>query len=88
MESTNIVNQPERKGRLVLIEWLDSHYVSGWHSDEPNAEPLLCRSVGWLLHDDEKAKTIAAHVTDEETPQRSGEITIPSVSVVRVEVLR
>ena len=73
--------------RLVLITWMDSHYVVGWHTDEPNTEPLLCRSVGWLLHDGDRAKTIAPHVTDEETPQRSGEITIPTASVVRIEPL-
>ena len=77
-----------RTGKLVLIEWLDSHYVAGWHTDDPNEEPLTCRSVGWLLHDGPRAKTLAPHVTAEETPQRSGEMTIPTDAVVRVEVLR
>ena len=76
-------NQP-----LVLIEWHDSHAVYGWHTGDPSEEPLLCRSVGWLMHDGEKAKTIAAHMTNEETPQRSGEMTTPSATIIRVEVLK
>jgi hypothetical protein len=60
---TNGVNK-----KLVLIEWLDSHAVYGWHTEEPSEEPLRCRSVGWLIYDGERAKTIAAHITDEEIP--------------------
>ena len=73
---------------LVLITWLDSHYVAGWHIDEAATEPSLCRSVGWLIYDGAKAKTIAAHITNEETPQRSGEMTIPTAAIVRMRVLR
>ena len=74
--------------RLVLIEWLDSHYVAGWHTEEPQKEPLLCRSVGWLIYDGERAKTIAAHITEEETPQRCGEITIPNCAIVAMKEMR
>ena len=56
--------------------------------DEPSRKPLFCRSVGWLLYDGEEAKTIASHMTDEETSQRTGEMTIPSVAILRIEVLR
>lgn len=74
-------------GDLVLIEWQDSHYVPGWHTNEPVKEPLLCRSVGWLMHDGEDAKTVASHLTDEEDPQRLGEITIPTRAVLRILLL-
>lgn len=74
--------------QIAWVEWLDSHYVQGWHSDEPMKEPLAYRSVGWLLHDGDKAKTIAAHMTDEETRQRCGEMTIPTIAVIQIEVLR
>lgn len=73
--------------KLVLIIWLDSHQMAGWHTEEPAMKPLVCRSVGWLLHDGNEAKTLAAHMTDEETPQRSGEMTIPTCAVVRMIVL-
>ena len=73
--------------RLVLIEWLDSHYVPGWHTDAPEEKPLLCRSVGWLIHDGEEAKVIASHVTNENPPQRNGEMTIPTRAVVQMKEL-
>ena len=37
--------------KLVLVEWLDSHAGRGWQDFErieEAAEPLHCRSVGWL----------------------------------------
>ena len=74
--------------KLVLITWLDSHYVAGWHTEEAATEPSYCRSVGWLVHDGEKAKTIAAHITNDETPQRCGELTIPTAAIIKIRVLR
>ena len=73
---------------LVLIEWLDSHYVNGWTLNDPNEQGLLCRSVGWLVHDGEKAKTIASHLSDEYEPQRCGEMTIPSGAIVKIWKLK
>jgi hypothetical protein len=74
--------------RLVLIEWVDSHRTEGWHVDDPATEPVLCRSVGWLVHDGGAAKTIAAHLTVEEPPQRCGEMTIPTCSIREIRTLR
>ena len=81
-----LVNKPEL-GKLVLIEWQDSHYVPGWHTDNPAEEPILCQSVGWLVYDGHKAKTIAPHMTKEDTPQRSGEMTIPTGAILSIEAL-
>ncbi len=52
--------------RLVLIEWLDSlGCSSSWQSLKGSrAEPLLCRSVGWLLHDTETCKVGVPHITN------------------------
>ena len=47
--------------KLVLIEWMDSHQVGKWTDEAPATEPLLGKSVGWLVHDGKKAKTLAAH---------------------------
>ena len=74
--------------RLVMIEWLDSHYAPGWSSGASPKAGMLCRSVGWLTHDGKKAKTIAAHVTHETAPQRAGQMTIPCCAVVRVRALK
>jgi hypothetical protein len=73
--------------KLVLIEWLDSHRSEGWHTGDPATEPVTCRSVGWLIHDGKAAKTIAAHMTDEDEPQRCGEMTIPACSIRKVRTL-
>lgn len=75
------------KRKLVLIEWLDSHRTEGWHVDDPATEPILCRSVGWLLHDGKGAKTIAGHITDQEPPQRCGEMTIPACCIRKMRTL-
>ena len=73
--------------KLVLIEWLDSHQQARWTDDEPAKEPLLCRSVGWLVHDGDNAKTVAAHITVEATPQRAGEMTIPTCAITKITSL-
>ena len=73
--------------KLVLIKWVDSEYVPGWHRDDPPTGPLLCQSVGWLIYDGADSKTIAAHITDEDDPQRSGEMTIPVRSIVKIDNL-
>jgi hypothetical protein len=74
--------------RLVLVEWLDSHYIPEWHYDEPLTEPKVCRSVGWLVYEGPKAITIAAHVAVEDAPQRSGEMIIPAQAVINIKTLR
>jgi hypothetical protein len=74
--------------KLVLIEWLDSHRTDAWHTSPPATKPVLCRSVGWLIHDGKEAKTIAAHVTEEDEPQRSGEMTIPTCSIRKMRTLK
>lgn len=75
------------KKRLVLIEWLDSQRTDGWHTDKPATKPLRCLSAGWLMYDGKEAKTIAAHISDEESPQRSGEMTIPARAILSIRDL-
>ncbi len=87
----NSYSLPKRVGirpPLVLVEWVDSHVIAGWQTDEPAKEPLLCRSVGWLIHNGKKVKTIAPHMSDEEVPQRCGEMTIPTCAIRRIKRLK
>ena len=45
--------------RLVLVEWLDSHAGRGWQDLdrlERAAEPLYCRSVGWVIRENKDCK--------------------------------
>lgn len=74
--------------KLVLIEWVDSQMTEGRTTDEPAADVLVCRSVGWLVHDGKKCKTIAPHISLEDAPQRSGEMTIPACAITRFRVLK
>lgn len=84
VESTSGVSEVRslKEIRLVLVEWLDSHYVPGWHTDAPAEKPSLCRSVGWLICDGEQAKVISPHVINGDPPQRNGEMTIPACAIV------
>lgn len=72
---------------LVIIEWLDSHATCGWTTDDVPETPLSCISAGFLWHDGEDAKTIVAHVTDEDHRQRAGQMTIPSVAIVKMTII-
>ena len=76
--------------RLVLIKWLDSFGCSTeWQRLEiKNPKPLICRSVGWLLHDGDDCKVVVPHVTDlvnEETQhQGCGDMTIPTKAILSI----
>jgi len=69
---------------LVLVEWVDSHYRPGWSSDDSENEPLICSSIGWLIHDGEDAKVLSANISREKCPQRCGDMTIPSRAILHV----
>lgn len=74
--------------KLVLIEWLDSAIAGAWTRDEPDPEPVLCQSVGWLVQDGKKVKTLAPHMTVEEEAQRAGSMTIPVCCITRIVTLK
>jgi hypothetical protein len=76
--------------RLVLIEWLDSYGCSSSWQDLSTCEPgvMTCKSVGWLIHDDEKCKVVVPHMNQPDHPNASqqgcGDMTIPSASIVKI----
>jgi hypothetical protein len=81
--------------KLVLIEWIDSHSGSGWRPlDEiaDAAEPVYCRSVGWLVSDDNGTKVLVANLSGERNGNLrvfgNGDIAIPNRSIVKLSVLR
>ncbi len=80
--------------KLVLIEWLDSHAGRGWQDMariERAAEPLYCRSVGWLVSESGGCKVIVPHIAGERNGevalQGSGDLTIPTRAIVKMRVL-
>lgn len=74
--------------RLVLVEWEDSHADGAWHGLERIEDrTLVCRSVGWLVVDGERAKVVAPHINEQEPGvplQGCGVMTIPASAVLRV----
>ena len=73
--------------RLVLIEWQDSYCATGWQSiSDLGGEPLTCRSVGWLVRENESCKVLAPHLSQDhgEAPsQGNGIMAIPVRSIIR-----
>jgi hypothetical protein len=57
--------------RLVLVEWVDSYGCSAPWQDiaGSKAAPLVCRSVGWLLHDNEDCKVVVPHLSNGSHPK-------------------
>jgi len=81
--------------KLVLIEWLDSHSGRGWQTIEElerAAEPLYCRSVGWLLKETKHCKVIVPHIGGEENGDilllGCGDLTIPAKAIIKITVLK
>lgn len=74
--------------RLVYVEWVDSFGCSpSWQKlDVETCEPMVCKSVGWLLHDGPSCKVIVPHLS-EGTNEGCGDMTIPSAAVVRMSDL-
>ena len=75
--------------RLVLIEWLDFYGCSApWQVvDMVSVDPLICRSVGWLLQDNDQCKVVVPHLSDAHDGierQGCGDMTIPSCAIVRI----
>ena len=84
----------KRSPPLVLIEWLDAHAGRGWQTADAirqAAEPLFCRSVGWLVCETPDCKVLVPHISGDkdgvEFLTGSGDLTIPAKAIVRFRVL-
>lgn len=81
--------------QLVLIEWVDSFgSSSSWAptagTKEP--EPVICRSVGWLLVDGKNYKIVVPHIhpaDDSMGTEESGcgDMAIPTAAVKKIHEL-
>lgn len=79
----------EAPRRLVYVEWIDSASASeGRWVDlaRISPDPMLIRSVGWVLHDTKEALTVVASISEEDGC--SGDTTIPRVAIRRVVTLK
>jgi len=73
--------------KKVYIEWLDSKSgPTEWEylEDIESLQPVSCQSIGFLLEDNEKYKTLASTVSGS---QVWGRITILTCSIIDFKVL-
>lgn len=86
--------QIETKGKLlpdmqiVAVDWVDSaRPVAEWRylSDAPELAAVVCRSVGWIVGENEQILMLAPNLGDigGESEQGCGFIRIPKVSITR-----
>ena len=68
---------------LVLIEWLDALAQGEWH--EPKREDLHCKTVGFVVYEDEQQIELAGTVTD---GMCNNSITIPKQMIVKRKVIK
>ncbi len=80
--------------KLVFVEWSDSRGASPrWqHLDGFIMAPVICKSVGWLQHQDEAMMVIVPHVAtgdplDDTDQQGCGGMAIPVHAVIKMTVL-
>jgi hypothetical protein len=74
--------------KLVMIEWLDSAFCSGWVPKETAKRHTFSKitSVGILLHEDNEKVTIMQDMSDKD--DAGDGITIPKVAVTRIRYLK
>lgn len=76
--------------RLVQIEWEDSYGCSPSWAPIEGCSPsvMVCKSVGWLVHDGEDCKVIVPHLNQANHPnadlQGCGDMTIPASAVKQI----
>lgn len=86
-------NTPVDEMKLVLVTWIDAlGCSSSWRDKEhlADSKPLLCRSVGWILRDDDKYIVLVPHIADETQYnewQGCGDMTIPRGMIQKVQLL-
>jgi hypothetical protein len=68
---------------LVVVEWLDALAQGEWH--EPKREDLQCKSVGFIVYEDEQQIELAGTITD---GMCNNSITIPKQMIVKRKVIK
>lgn len=77
--------------KLLLVEWVDSYGGAEWGPlDQLGAEPLRCRSVGWLVRHENGVTVLVSSLSGEGQGLRlfaRGDIAIPDRCIVKTLVL-
>ena len=81
--------------KMVLVEWVDSFGCSPSWEELPQKGSkvtcMVCRSLGWLVYEDDKVIVVAPHLSNEHDKcavQACGEMTIPKVAVIRCVMVK
>ncbi len=77
----------------VLVEWEDSYCSTGWRFlAEMEPEVMRCRSLGWVVSQDDDCLVLAPHVSAEDhgdAPlQGNGIMVIPKRAITSVEPVK
>ena len=68
---------------LVLVEWLDALAQGEWH--EPKREDLHCKTVGFVVYEDDQQLELAGTITD---GMCNNSITIPKRMITKRKVIK
>lgn len=55
----DMLNTQEKKYPLIMVDWLDHTADASWSENIDEHNPELCRSVGWLIKEDDDTLKIA-----------------------------
>ena len=77
---------------LVVVEWEDSAQPTSaweWADELLSSEPIMCQTVGHLIHDNETCVTIALSLGDKDSdrPQVNGAMRIPRRAIIDITSL-
>jgi len=95
VKKPDAVQNGKAAGPLVLVEWTDDYGCSPrWENMDGELSPrvMMCKSVGWLVHNDKDCKLIVPHLSEEPgfglPRQGCGDMTIPTQSILRIIKLK
>ena len=74
----------------IYVEWVDSAGTSGWsNKEELHTHALKCRSVGWLIEENDECLIICLNHAIPPVNREYGEVvTIPKVAVTKKKFLK
>ena len=78
-------------GDLIVVYWFDIEDDSTWQSLSKieQAEPPLCKNVGWYLSQDAKCVRILNSINGtEDTKIEAGSTIIPKATIRNIETIR
>lgn len=79
--------------KIAMVDWVDSAGKGGW--DDPkshqNLSPYRCRSVGFLVRDDDQTVILAQSIThpmEQYEPRMADSIAIPKCAVQNITIIQ